>query len=171
MSAEIVPENAPLAPPTTYEEWLCCFDLLKTGASADNGLVAAIGQGTLTTGGYIAAQFHQTLAETINVMLNNRIARFLKDLNMLISFNELLDIVPLFIRLRIEVRKCLFFTGLAFLDRDIKAELERSIREQMAGFWNDTVSFLGRQTIENNNSELEDALFLIHRIELFTEAV
>ena len=120
--------------------------------------------------GYIAVQFHQKLADTINEMLNKRISKFSKDLNMLISFNELSDIVPLFIRLRNDVEFCLFFMKFDFLDKGIKGELEQSVKAQMEKFWNDTVAFLQRQTMEFSNSDLEDSLFLIRRLKLFAKA-
>ena len=168
---EAVLERELLAPPTTYEDWLVCFDFLKSSPSVDNSIAMTIAKGSFVNRGYIAAQFHQKLTDTINEMLNKRIARFLKDLNMLISFNELSDIVPLFVKLRDEVDKCLFFRELDFLDKEIKRELEQSIKTQVEKFWNDTVNFLKRQTLEFSNEELEDSLFLIRRIRLFAEAV
>jgi hypothetical protein len=165
-------EGELIAPPTTYDEWLSCFEFLKSSPSVDNSVVMTIAKGSFVINrGYIAVQFHQKLADTINEMLNKRIARFLKDLNMLISFNELSDIVPLFVRLRNEIEKCLFFTELEFLDKGIKQDLEQSIKTQMEKFWNDTVTFLQKQTLEFTNSDLEDSLFLISRIRLFAEAV
>ena len=158
-----------VSPPATYEDWLNCFDLLKLGSSVDGEVVNTIASGSFGGSGYITGQFQQKLAETINVMLNNRIARFLKDLNLLISFNELIDIVPLFIKLRNEVNKCLFFTGLDFLDNGIKSELEESVKSQMGKFWNDTIKFLQEQTMEFYNADLEDSLFLLRRIELFSK--
>jgi hypothetical protein len=168
---EAVPERELLAPPTTYEDWLLCFDFLKSSPSVDDGVAMTIAKGSFVNRGYIAVQFHQKLADTINEMLNKRIARFLKDLNMLISFNELSDIVPLFVKLRNEVEKCLFFRELEFLDKGIKHELEQSIKTQMGKFWNDTVTSLQKQTLEFSNDDLEDSLLLIRRIRLFAEAV
>lgn len=168
---EAVLERELLAPPTTYEDWLLCFDFLKSSPSVDNSVAMTIANGSFVNRGYIAVQFHQKFAETINEMLNKCIARFLKDLNMLISFNELSDIVPLFVKLRNEVDKCLFFCELECLDKKIKQELEQSIKTQMANFWDDTINFLKRQAFEFSNEDLEDSLFLIRRIRLFKEAV
>jgi len=169
MSAVLEREH--FTPPTTYEDWLNCFDFLKQSSSVDSGVAMTIAKGSFINRGYIAGQFQQKLVETINEMLNKRTARFMKDLNMLISFNELSDIVPLFFRLRNEVNKCLFFTELIFLDANIKCELEQSVKTQMENFWNDTVMFLQRQALEYYNADLEDSLFLIHRIRLFSETV
>ena len=162
-------ESEQLKPPATYEDWLDRFDLLRSGFTVDSRVTAAIAGGSLISSGYISQQFQHKLEETINEMLNNRIARFLKELNMLISLNELSDIVPLFVRLRNEVNKCLFFTGLSFLDEDFRRELEESAKTQMERFWNDTVMFLRGQTLEFHNTDLEDSLFLIRRIDLFPE--
>lgn len=154
-------------PPATYEDWLNCFDLLRKNSFVDDEVAMTIAKGSFRNRGYIAAQFQQKLAETISEMLNNRITRFLKDLNMLISFNELSDIVPLFVKLRNEVNKCMFFTELSFLEPNIRYELEQSVKIQVENFWNDTIMFLQRQTMEFHNADLEDSLFLIRRINLF----
>jgi len=160
-----------LTAPTTYEDWLKCFDALKSGSFVDSSMVTAIVRGSFVNEGYIAIRFNEKLADTVNEMLNKRIARFLKDLNMLISFNELADIVPLFVRLRNEVRKCLFFTDIPFLDPNVRDELEKSVKVQMGKFWNETVMFLQKQTFAYCNADLEDSLFLICRMSLFAQAV
>ena len=164
-------ERELVAPPTTYDEWLSCFDFLKSSPSVNNSVAMTIAKGSFVNRGYIAVQFHQKLADTISEMLNKRIARFLKDLNMLISLNELSDIVPLFVKLRNDVERCLFFKELDFLDKGIKRDLEQSIKTEIGKFWNDTMTFLQKQTLEYSNSDLEDSLFLIRRIRLFMENV
>ncbi|MCX6055115.1 MAG: hypothetical protein NTZ74_09425 [Chloroflexi bacterium] len=156
-----------LTPPSSYEDWLYYFDFLKSCTSLDNEVAMTIVRGSFVNKGYIAVQFNQILAETINEMLNKRIARFLKDLNMHISLNELSDIVPLFVKFRNEIKKCMFFIELDFLDDKLKRDLEKSMRTQMEQFWNDTVTFLQKQTLEYSNSDLEDSLFQIRRLQLF----
>jgi len=163
-------ERELLAPPTTYEDWLKCFDFLKSSASIDSGTIEVITKGAFVYKGYIVVQFQQKLVETVNNMLNKRIGRLQKDLNILISFNELADIVPLFIRLRNEVRKCLFFKELAFLDESFKCELEQAVKTQMGQFWDNTVTFLQKQSYGYSNADFEDSLFLMRRIKLFAEA-
>jgi len=116
-------EKEQFAPPATYEDWLNCFDRLKMGSSVDSGTAMRIARGSFINRGYIAQQFQRELADAITEMLNNRTARFLKELNMLISLNELSDIVSLFIKLRNEVNRCLFFCDIQFLDKTVKAEL------------------------------------------------
>ena len=160
-------KTAQIKSPATYDEWQDCFDLLKQVPSIDHDAVMKIAKGSFISRGYMGTQFQLQLAETINKMLSNRTTRFMKDLNSLISINEILDTVPLFNHLRDEFNKCLFFTELKFLEKNYKRDLEKSVRTQMQKFWNDTVMFLQRQTQQYRNTDLEDALFLIHRIELF----
>ncbi len=157
-------------PPTSYEEWLDCFDLLKTCSFLDKEVFEIISRGSFVIKGYIAFQFKQKLVDTINEMLNMRIKQFLKELNMYLSLNDLSDIAPLFIKFRNEVRKCLFFLDLDFLDDKFKRDLESSIRTQTEQFWIDTIVFLKKQTLEHTNSDLEDSLFQINRLKLFTQA-
>jgi len=169
MTAEL--ENEIKTPPTTYEDWLTCFDWLKSVSFFDNDTAMTITKGSFVNRGHLSALFHQELAETISAMLNRRITRFLKELNILISFNELLDIVPLFVKFRNEIRKCMFFTDFGFLDETIKTELEQSTKTQMNTFWNDTVAFLQKQALAQSNADLEDSLMLIRRMQLFTQVV
>jgi len=167
---DIVSETGVFAPPATYEDWLKCFDFLKSAPSFDGETAAVIAKGSFENfsgSAYIAGRFCRELTETINEMLNKRVLKFIKDLNLLISFNELADIVSLFIKLRNEVKKCLFFTDLGFLDEAVKKDMEQSVKTQTEKFWDDTVAFLQKQSQEYSNGLLEDALFLIHRINLF----
>jgi len=46
--------------------------------------------------------------------------------------------------------------------------IEESVKTQMIIFWNDTVAFLHKQTVDFFNPELEDSLFLIRRMRLFS---
>ena len=167
MSAFEVLEEEQHAPPEIYDQWLKCFDELKASSSADSGLTDALRKGTFSGYPNLEAQFNRQLVDTINVMLDKRVKRFLRDLNMLLSSGELLDIVPLFIRLRNEIGKCLFFTGSGFIKKDVRRELEDSVKTQMIRFWDDTVSFLKKQTMEVSGPDLEDALFLISRLTVF----
>jgi len=145
--------------------------MLTSSSIADIEVTKVIAKGSFVNKGYLAVQFQQKLVETVNAMLNNRIARFLRDLNILISFNELSDIVYLFVKLRNEINNCLFFTEFNFLDVNVRHELELSVKTQMTKFWSDTVAFLQKQTLESYNANLEDSVFLIRRIDLFVERV
>jgi hypothetical protein len=168
---EAMREWEPSVPPTVYEDWLRCFDLLKSGVSIDGEVAETIARGSLLAGDRTAARFGQALAETVNEMLHKRIARFLKDLNMLISLNELAELAPLFAKFRGAVRACLFFTGLHFLDQAVREELERSVRTQTERFWDDTVTALRLMSPESRNADLEDSLFLIQRMNVFEKAI
>jgi hypothetical protein len=166
-----IPKCTQFVPPTTYEEWLNCFDMLKSSSVADIETTTVIAKGRFVNKGYLAVRFQEKLVETVNAMLDRRIAQFLRDLNILISFNELSDIVYLFVKLRNEINKCLFFTDFNFLEVNVRQELELSVKTQMKKFWSDTVTFLQKQTLESCNADLEDSLFLIRRIDLFIEKV
>jgi hypothetical protein len=159
--------RADISPPAVYEEWLACFELLKSGAPVDAGLAAAVAKGSFAAGGCITGRFNQKLAETVNEMLGKRTARFMKDLNLLISLNEFSDIAPLFVKLRNEIQQCMFFVGFDFLDEGVKRELESSVKTQTGKFWNDATAVLRELSAEHCDSDLEDSLFLIGRIDLF----
>jgi hypothetical protein len=156
-----------ISPPVTYEDWLNCFDVLRLDSSVDNNVAMTIANGSFVNRGYIADRFQEKLAETINEMIDKRVSRFLRELDMIISFNELSSIVPLFVKLRNEINKCLFFSDFHFLDEDIKNELEQSVKMQTEQFWSDIMSHLQKQAVIYSNDELDDSLLLIRRINLF----
>ena len=56
------------------------------------------------------------------------------------------------------------------LDDEFKRDLESSIKTQTEQFWSETIVFLKKQTLEHKNSDLEDSLFQINRLKLFTQA-
>jgi hypothetical protein len=155
--------------PGTYQEWLSCFDYLRESSAVDEGTVELIKNGSFVSSGQMMAAFQTQLMETINTMLNKRVGRFIKDLNRAIEFNELEDIAFLYVKLRNETGKCLFFENLNFLDVGFRRELIDSIKQQVTSCWNSTLRFLRQQSVEYSNSGLEDALFLIYRIKLFQE--
>ena len=114
------------------------------------------------------AALERQMVDTINAVLNKSVKRFMRNLNECITFNELAQIDVLFKRLKKDTNKTLFFLNLSFLSSEFKAELYASITVQMTDFWNDTVGFLRQQAMDHSNSDLEDALFLISRIRLFS---
>ena len=114
------------------------------------------------------AALERQMVDTINVVLNKSVKRFVRDLNECIAFNELAQVDVLFKRLKKDISKTMFFLNLSFLSGEFKDELYTSITNQMTGFWDDTVGFLRQQAMDYSNSDLEDALFLIRRIRLFS---
>ena len=160
-------EESRFEPPVTYEDWLNCFNILKQTSTISDAEIVSISKGFFAEKDYICVQFHQNLAETVNLMINNRTAVFIKNLEKLISFNEISGITSLFVKLRNEINRCLFFTQLDFLDKDFKQELERSLKAQTQKFWTDILAHLHKESLEFSNPDLEDSLFLIRRIKLF----
>ena len=108
------------------------------------------------------------MVDAINVVLNRIVKRFLKDFNEYLVFNELSQMDNLFKKLKKDINHVMFFLDLNFLSDDFKKELYNSVSEQMLVFWNDTIDFLQKQANEYYNSDLEDVLFLIKRIKLFS---
>ena len=92
----IAVEHTAIKAPSTYQDWLVCFDMMKNGSGADTEVFDAACMGSF-----------------------------------------------------------------------VRSDLENSVKEQMSGFWEDTIKFLYEQSLEFSNSELEDVLFLVKRIRLF----
>ena len=162
-----VADRQEIRAPVTYQEWLACLDMMKSGTEAGNAAFDAACMGSFAGSEVTRTALQRQIVETVNAVLNRSTRRFLKNLNDNIAFNELAQTELLFKRLKKDVNRVMFFTKLSFLPGEFRRELEESVREQMTRFWNDTVGFLCRQSVEFSNSELEDALFLIRRIKLF----
>lgn len=160
-------EKEEIKAPHTYSEWLGCLDILKGKNVSASGAYEALVSGSFSGTEATLSALQKQIVEAVNALLNNSTRRFTKNMNDSIIFNDLGSIDLLFDRLKKDVKISLFFEELAFLPKEYREELSGSVREQMQGFWNDTVSFLYGQSLEYSNSDLEDALFLIKRKRLF----
>lgn len=158
----------PAAAPSTYQEWLDCFARMRELPLSGNGDFEVLALGAFSGTSAMQAALERQMVDTINAVLNKSVQRFVRDLNECITFNELAQVDVLFKRLKKDINKTLFFLNLSFLSSEFKAGLYASITDQMTDFWNDTVGFLRQQVMDHSNSDLEDALFLIRRIRLFS---
>lgn len=156
------------AAPSTYQDWLDCFARMKEAPLSTEDDFALLARGSFTGTGAMQAALERQMVEAINAFLNKSVKRFVRELNECIAFQELAQAEVLFKRLKKNIRKTTFFLELSFLPGDFKEELYQSITEQMLGFWNDTIRFLRQQAMDYANSDLEDVLFLIGRIRLFS---
>lgn len=161
-------EISAISAPSTYQEWLDCFLLMKELPLSSNGIYEVVISGSFSGSRAMQAALEQQMVDTINVVLNKSVKRFVRELNESITFNELDRAELLFKRLKKDIHKTLFFMQLSFLSGNFKTELYSSISVQMNGFWDDTITFLRKQALECSNSDLEDAIYLIRRIKLFS---
>ncbi len=161
-------ERPVAAAPSTYQDWLDCFERMKEVPLSGNGDFDVLALGSFAGTGAMQAALERQMVDTINAVLNKSTKRFIRDLNECIAFNELAQVDVLFKRLKKDIHKTTFFLELSFLTSDFKNELYHSITDQMTGFWEDTIRFLRQQAMDYSNSDLEDALFLIRRIRLFS---
>ncbi len=160
-------ERAIADAPSTYQEWLDCFERMKEVPLSNNRDFEVLSLGTFAGARTMQAAFERQMVDTVNVVLNKSTKRFVRDLNDRIVFNELAQVDVLFKRLKKDIHKATFFVNLSFLSNSFKAELYRSVAEQMTAFWDNMIAFLQQQANDFPNSDLEDALFLIRRIKLF----
>lgn len=161
-------ERPVAAAPSTYQDWLDCFERMKEVPLSSNGDFDILARGSFTGTGTMQVALERQMVDTINAVLNKSTKRFIRDLNECIAFNELAQVDLLFKRLKKDIHKTTFFLELSFLTNDFKCELYHSLTDQMIGFWDDTIRFLQQQARDYSNSDLEDALFLIRRIRLFS---
>lgn len=165
---ELRQERPVTAAPSTYQDWLDCFARMRELPLSGNGDFEVLALGSFSGTGAMQAALERQMVYTINAVLNKSVKRFVRDLNECIAFNELAQVDVLFKRFKKDISKTMFFLNLSFLSGEFKDELYASITGQMTGFWDDTVGFLRQQAMDYSNSDLEDALFLIRRIRLFS---
>ena len=166
---KFVAETTAFKAPTTYQEWLDCFELMKNNATTNNEVFDLVAQGTFVGTQVTNVAMQKQVVDTVNALLDKSAKRFIKQLNESIAFNDLSQIDVLFRHLKRNVEKALFFEKLLFLPQAFRKDLSQSVKTQMQKFWDDTVNFLKQQTLQFSNTQLEDGLFLINRIVLFKQ--
>lgn len=159
-------EQQTVKAPTTYQEWLSCFDLMMSGAGSDEVYEAAR-RGSFVGSDSTNIALQKQITKTINIILEKSVKRFVKKLNAKIELQEHMQLESLFKRLNKDANHCLFFTRLTFLPKAFRLELEASVKKNINEFWHDTIKFLHEQSMETSNSELEDVLYLVKRISPF----
>ena len=125
-------KNGSLPPPSTYQDWLDCFEFMKSN-KIDQDIFSRVTAGTFDYEEKMKPGFQQHLLETVNFMLNKYSKRFSRNLNELVEFNEIADLPLLFQELKRDINYCLFFNDLDFLGEDFKNELRRSVEANMSG--------------------------------------
>ncbi len=150
--------------PASYQEWLDCLELLKGNEVYSLGVYDALSAGTFSGTEAICASLQRRIADSVNAFLGNSGRRFVRNINECFEYGEFSRIDMHFGRLKNDVRVSLFFERLEFLPEKFRKELSAAIREQMTKLWNDTLEFIREQP---QNSDTEDALFLIGRVKLF----
>ena len=161
-------ERPTTAAPSTYQDWLDCFARMRELPLSRNRDFEVLALGSFSGTSAMQVALQRQMVSTINTVLNKSVKRFVRDLNECIAFNELAQVDALFKRFKKDVNKTMFFLSLSFLSDEFKDELYASITDQITEFWDDTVDFLRQQAMDYSNSDLEDALFLIRRIRLFS---
>ena len=153
--------------PSTYQEWLECLAMMKSGPIAGNEAFLSARNGKFVGSAVTKTDLQKQIVETINTVLNNCAKRFVRNLNECFAFSEFSQIELLFKRLKKDIHTVMFFSDLPFLPEKFRKELEGSINDQMGGIWNETIRFLEAESLEYPNSDLDDTIFLVKRIKLF----
>lgn len=155
--------------PSTYQEWLVCFSVLKSNAGASQHVSDLIESSCFHGDKYLMDAFYQQLTETINVMLDVRVNGFLQEINHCIEYNECEEMVRCLRSLDGRLEECLFYTRLKFLDSSVKSKLTKSIKQQISEFWEELMLFFEDKAASSGNSALEDVLYYANRMRLLRD--
>lgn len=161
--------EAAVSPPSSYQDWLDCFERMRKDPFSAVQDFEAAAAGTFQGTPAMTAALERQLIDTVNALLDRYTRRFIRHLNGCLADGAYEQLDLYFRRLRNDVRRVLFFRSLSFLPEDFRTELYGGVKKQMEDFWQETVGFLRQQSLEAVLSELEDALLVIRRIKLFTE--
>ena len=74
-------ERAIAEAPSTYQEWLDCFERMKEVPLSNNRDLEVLSLGTFAGAGTMQAAFERQMVDTVNVVLNKSTKRFMRDLN------------------------------------------------------------------------------------------
>jgi len=154
-------------PPRTYQEWLDCFAHMKESKINDE-YIEMLSKASLVSNQQMSDKFQVHIVKLLNDMLDVRTKIFIKELNLLLKVNDIVDVVALFKKFSKEIKHCLFFNNMEFMPVSFRKELFTSVERQTNEFLQKLLKHLSTQALETNNFELEDALFQIRRIKFFT---
>lgn len=156
------------AEPVSYQQWLDCLAQLREHPQSGSEELERISQENFSTTGTVEAALEQQIVYTVNTVLDKVSKRFICELNQCLAFGELPEMELLFKRFRRNVNRSLFFRNLTFLPDAFRAELFEKVRVQMETFLKKVLQFLHTEAVRSGSQELEDTLFLIRRVRLFT---
>lgn len=154
------------SPPQTYQEWLDCFAQMKHSNISDEH-IDLICQGTLKGDEQTSQRFRLHIVNLMNDMIDGRTKKFIKQLNLLLEFNELPGVTELFKKFRKDIKQCLFFSRIEWLPMEFRQDLFQSVEIQTSDFLKKVTDYLRNQAFETNNCDMEDTLYQIKRIKFF----
>ena len=153
-------------PPQTYRQWLDLMNHLQE-YPLDTGALDALARGTYL--GTPAPMFQERLSETVSLALTHHTRRFLRQMDEAFADGET-DMIPLLAsRMKKNIRRCLVYRQLDFLDTEYVRTLDRGYREQLESFWENLLRELGKSARESGSGELEDLVLELKRIRIVNE--
>lgn len=154
--------------PSNYQEWIDCLKQMQKSGRLPFDM-SMLERGRMACDGGTLGRFETHLTETVNIMLNREIGRFIRNLNEVLEFGEF-DSLPFLVRrFQGQIQSCLFFQNIGFLPVSFREELGTETRRQVMRVWEGLIQRLLQIQEETKDPELEDALYGIRRVKLFGE--
>lgn len=153
----------PEQPPETYQQWLQWMSHL-TEHPGDLQALA-----TVTAGRYCgtpAETFLVRLSETVGQMLTFHCRRFLRQLDQALADGEPDMAQLLAVRLKKNLRSCLFYRSLPFLEQSYVQELDAGFSLQLEHFWKNFLTQLHRSARESADPAAEELVMEMSRIKI-----
>ena len=136
--------------PKYYQEWLVVFDNLKQNGVNDEIYNLCV-SGTLEDRKFSIDKFKNELVETINIVLNKTINRFIQTSNLMFELNDIWGIKRKLIELKKNLKQVMFFKQLTFLENKFIEELSNSYLDNIHKFYNMFLDKVKEQIVDNEN--------------------
>ncbi len=132
-----------------YSEWIVLFEKMKQHGINELSYNECI-SGTLEDRNFSLNNFKEQLVNTINILLENAINRFIKVTNLMLEVNDIYKIKTTLIDLKKQINQMMFYKELSFLEDEFIQELNKSFSENVQSFYKSLLDKVKKQTIENN---------------------
>lgn len=149
--------------PETYQQWVDCFRALED-RPWDQETLELIRKGRYT--GKASEIFLVRLSDTVGAMLSRCTQKFLHDLDAALSDGELDMAMPLAGRFQKNVRKCLIYRHMEFLEESYIKTLDEGFEKQLLSFWDHFMLQMNRSARENGDPQFEDMAQELRRVKM-----
>lgn len=144
-----------------YQDWVKLFSLIKIHGLNNEFYLECVA-GELLDKEYTLIYFKEELLEIINYCLKKDISRFIRDMNLLLEFNDIYSVTRKLCLLKKSLYHLQFFKKLSFLDEKFRMELTKSFNENVNDFY-----YKFRSNIRKKYSDNQEMIELYYMIQKF----
>ena len=149
----------------TYQQWIECFRRLEEKPWEQSVLDSVV---CATYQGKPSDMFLVRLSDTVSKMLSVCTRWFLREVDRLLSENEIDMTTFLAKRFQKRINGCFFYRNMDFLPAAYIRTLDEGFVNQVEAFWKDFLRQLDTSARESMNPEVEDMAYELRRIKIIS---